>query len=143
MPAQFVMELVISGKWCGAKGAEKLQAIGKTTQEAKFKAAEAGLGCVKKLKPGLAYELGYLPPEWDKWLFDNLEKGGKVKKLLEILTQKGFSPANSISLMQRISTRVSSYRFRTRVRPLCFLYLYIYYFSLICSFSIINMRHSH
>lgn len=110
------MELVISGKWCGAKGAEKLQAIGRTTREAKFKAAEAGLARVKKLKPGLAYDLGYLPPDWEKWLFDNLEKGGKMKKLLEILTQKGFSPANSNTLMQKISARVSSYRLRTRVR---------------------------
>lgn len=110
------MELVISGKWCGAKGAEKLQAIGRTTREAKFKAAEAGLARVKKLKPGLAYDLGYLPPDWEKWLFDNLEKGGKMKKLLEILTQKGFSPANNNTLMQKISARVSSYRLRTRVR---------------------------
>lgn len=109
------MELEISGKWCGAKGTEKLQAIGKTTREAKFKAAEAGLVRVKRLKPGLAYELGFLPPEWEKWLFDNLEKGGQIKKLLQILSQKGFSPANSIALMQKISTRVSSHKLRTRV----------------------------
>jgi hypothetical protein len=115
-PATFLIELTISGKWCGPKGFEKLQAIGKTTREAKFKAAESGIVRIKKLKPGLAYDIGVLPPEWQNWLYDNLEKGGKPKKLLKILVEKGFSPSKNPILMQRISCKASSLRLRKKVR---------------------------
>jgi len=117
-PAMFLMELRISGKWCGSSGSEKLQAIGKTTREAKFKVAEAGLVRLKKLKPGLAFDLGFLPPDWESWMFENLERGGKPKKVMQTLREKGFSPANNALLMQKISARISSRRLRTKVRSI-------------------------
>lgn len=115
-PAMFLMELQISGKWCGPSGSEKLQAIGKTTREAKFKVAEAGLVRLKKLKPGLAFDLGFLPHDWESWLFENLERGGNSKKVMRALREKGLSPANNVVLMQKISARISSRRLRTKVR---------------------------
>lgn len=119
-PAMFLVELRLSGKWCGPTGIERLQAIGKSTREAKFKVAEAGLVRMKKLKPGLAYDLGFLPPEWDKWLFDNLDSGGKASKIMQTLREKGFSPANNALLMQKISTRISSRRLRTKASALLY-----------------------
>lgn len=114
-PPEVVMELAISGKWV-AGGTERLQAVGQNTRDAKFRAAEQGLARVKQLKPGLAVELGVLPPEWEAWLVANLEKGAKARKLLALLVDKGFAPANNSVLMHRISARVSSRRLRSRVR---------------------------
>lgn len=125
----FLMELQISGKWCGSSGIEKLQAVGKTTREAKFKVAEAGLVRLKKLKPGLAFDLGFLPPDWESWVFENLERGGKPKKVMQTLREKGFSPANNALLMQKISARISSRRLRTKVRTI---------HSLPCYFIVLN-----
>ncbi|POM77292.1 Hypothetical protein PHPALM_5347, partial [Phytophthora palmivora] len=109
---QIQLELV--GKVCGPTGRETVKAVGKTTREAKFKAAEAALVKIKKLQPGLAVEPGELPVQWEKWLFANIEKGASVKKLMHTLTQKGFLLTGNLTLMQRISTRVSSYRLRTK-----------------------------
>ncbi|RLM96187.1 hypothetical protein BBO99_00003726 [Phytophthora kernoviae] len=86
----YLMQLVLLGKACGPTGRETLQASGKTTREAKFRAAEAALVRIKKLQPGMAVEPGQLPSEWQQWLFDNIERGASVKKLLQALGQKGF-----------------------------------------------------
>lgn len=115
-PPLFLMELQITGKWCGPAGVEKMQSIGKTTREAKFKVAEAGMMRLKKLKPGLAYDLGVLPPEWEAWLFDNIERGGNPKKIMQTLRDKGFSPSNNSVLMQKISAKISSRRLRSKVQ---------------------------
>ncbi|RLN63963.1 hypothetical protein BBP00_00003742 [Phytophthora kernoviae] len=71
----YLMQLVLLGKACGPTGRETLQASGKTTREAKFRAAEAALVRIKKLQPGMAVEPGQLPSEWQQWLFDNIERG--------------------------------------------------------------------
>ncbi|RLN88641.1 hypothetical protein BBJ28_00017611 [Nothophytophthora sp. Chile5] len=101
----FQMQLELTGKWCGPTGRETLQAVGKTTHEAKFKVAEVALMRLKKLQPGLAVEQGELPSDWECWLFANLERGASATKLLLTLSQKGFVLANNLTLMQKISTR--------------------------------------
>lgn len=110
-----MIQLTIAGKWC-TNGVETLQAVGLNARDAKFRAAERGLVRVKQLKPGLAHARGFLPPEWDAWLWTNLENGAKARKVLALLVDKGFAPASSSTLMHRISTRISSRRLRTRVR---------------------------
>lgn len=115
-PPMYRMELVLTGKWCsGANGRESIQAVGTSTREAKWKAAEAALCRLRKLQPGLAYEPGTLPDEWQQWLFDNIERGAKINKLLRVLTEKGFSPTNNLWLMQKLSARVSSRQLRFKV----------------------------
>ncbi|DAZ95818.1 TPA: hypothetical protein N0F65_008537 [Lagenidium giganteum] len=111
-PPSFLVELTITGKWCGPSGQETVQAIGKTTREAKFKAAEAGLLRLKKLKPGLACDPGQLPQEWLDWLMSNLERGVKARKVLRVLVEKGFTLACNLTLMQQLSVRVSSLKVR-------------------------------
>ncbi|KAL4160660.1 hypothetical protein PRNP1_001224 [Phytophthora ramorum] len=113
-PASYQMQLDLLGKVCGPTGRETVKASGKTTREAKFRAAEAALVKIKKLQPGLAVEPGELPLEWEKWMFGNIERGVSAKKLMQTLAQKGFLLTGNVQLMQRISTRASSYRLRTK-----------------------------
>ncbi|KAG6976715.1 hypothetical protein JG688_00001061 [Phytophthora aleatoria] len=114
-PSEFLqMQLELVGKVCGPTGRETVKASGKTTREAKFKAAEAALVTIKKLQPGLAVQPGELPGQWEKWLFANIERGASVKKLMHTLAQKGFLLTGNLTLMQKISTRASSYRLRTK-----------------------------
>ncbi|KAE9125260.1 hypothetical protein PF010_g5689 [Phytophthora fragariae] len=108
------MQLTLVGKVCGPTGRVTVRATGKTTREAKFKAAEVGLVKIKKLQPGLAVEPGELPDQWEKWLFGNIERGASVKKLMHTLAQKGFLLTGNELMMQRISTRASSFRLRTK-----------------------------
>ncbi|KAL4109696.1 hypothetical protein PRIC1_001392 [Phytophthora ramorum] len=115
-PASYQMQLDLLGKVCGPTGRETVKASGKTTREAKFRAAEAALVKIKKLQPGLAVEPGELPLEWERWMFGNIERGVSAKKLMQTLAQKGFLLTGNVQLMQRISTRASSYRLRTKVR---------------------------
>ncbi|KAG1705146.1 hypothetical protein DVH05_004082 [Phytophthora capsici] len=110
----FEMQLDLLGKVCGPTGRETVKASGKTTLEAKLQAAEAALLKIKKLQPGLAWEPGELPVQWEKWLFENIERGASVKKLMQTLEHKGFFLTGNVALMQRISTRASSYRLRTK-----------------------------
>lgn len=109
------IQLDLVGKVCGPTGRDSVSAMGKTTREAKFKAAEAALVKIKKLQPGLAVQPGKLPEQWENWLFANIERGASVKKLMHTLAQKGFLLTGNMPLMQRISTRMSSYRLRTKV----------------------------
>ncbi|GMF21216.1 unnamed protein product [Phytophthora lilii] len=88
--AHVQMQLELVGKVCGPTGREVVMGAGKTTREAKFKAAEAALVKIKKLQPGLAVEPGELPEQWERWLFENIERGASVKKLMHTLAQKGF-----------------------------------------------------
>ncbi|KAJ0399546.1 hypothetical protein P43SY_006092 [Pythium insidiosum] len=113
-PTVFVMRLTLAGKWCGPTGHETLQALGRTTREAKFRVAEAALARLRKLQPGLAFEPGALPPEWRAWLFGNMERGGNVRKLMQKLGEKGFTPARDGRVMQQISSRASSIRLRLK-----------------------------
>ncbi|KAL4176344.1 hypothetical protein KRP22_001295 [Phytophthora ramorum] len=113
-PASYQMQLDLLGKVCGPTGRETVKASGKTTREAKFRAAEAALVKIKKLQPGLAVEPGELPLEWERWMFGNIERGVSAKKLMQTLAQKGFLLTGNVQLMQRISTRASSYRLRTK-----------------------------
>ncbi|KAJ8575020.1 hypothetical protein ON010_g4193 [Phytophthora cinnamomi] len=108
------MQLELRGKACGPTGQVTVLSTGKTTREAKFKAAEVGLVKIKKLQPGLAVEPGELPQQWEKWLFANIERGASVKKLMHTLAQKGFLLTGNVLMMQRISTRASSFRLRTK-----------------------------
>ncbi|EEY57520.1 uncharacterized protein PITG_00072 [Phytophthora infestans T30-4] len=108
------IQLDLVGKVCGPTGRDSVSAMGKTTREAKFKAAEAALVKIKKLQPGLAVQPGKLPEQWENWLFANIERGASVKKLMHTLAQKGFLLTGNMPLMQRISTRMSSYRLRTK-----------------------------
>jgi len=112
----FRMQLELVGKVCIPEGREVVRAVGKTTREAKFKAAEAALVKIKKLQPGLAVQTGELPDQWEKWLFANIEKGASIKKVMHTLAQKGFFLTGNRTLMQRISTRSSSFGLRTKVR---------------------------
>ncbi|GLE04825.1 hypothetical protein PINS_up013804 [Pythium insidiosum] len=111
-PSVFVMRLTLTGKWCGPTGRETLQALGRTTREAKFRVAEAALARLRKLQPGLAFEPGALPDQWRAWLFGNMERGGNVRKLMRKLGEKGFTPARDVRVMQQISARASSIRMR-------------------------------
>ncbi|KAG7386068.1 hypothetical protein PHYPSEUDO_000660 [Phytophthora pseudosyringae] len=114
-PSEFVhMQLELVGKVCGPTGRETVKVAGKTTREAKLKAAEAALVKIKKLQPGLAVEPGELPEQWEKWLFANIERGASTKKLMHTLAQKGFLLTGNLTVMQRISSRTSSHRLRTK-----------------------------
>lgn len=115
LSAVFLMQLELVGKVCGASGRESVKATGKTTREAKLKAADAALVKIKKLQPGLAVEPGELPGQWKEWLFANIERRASVKKLMHTLAQKGFLLTGNLVLMQKISTRASSFRLRTKV----------------------------
>ncbi|KAG7401680.1 hypothetical protein PHYBOEH_011634 [Phytophthora boehmeriae] len=99
--SSYLMELELTGKACGPTGRETLQASGKTTREAKFRAAEAALVRIKKLQPGTAVEPGQLPSEWLQWLFDNIERGASGKKLLQTLAQKGFQVTGNTQCTKR------------------------------------------
>ncbi|OWZ09701.1 hypothetical protein PHMEG_00017558 [Phytophthora megakarya] len=116
------MRLELVGKVCGPTGRETVTASGKSTREAKFKAAEVALVKIKKLQPGLAVEPGELPEQWEQWLFANIERGVSVKKLMHTLTKKGFLVTKNVTIMQKISTRASSYRLRTKRNAPCGIY---------------------
>ncbi|GMF33693.1 unnamed protein product [Phytophthora fragariaefolia] len=113
-PETVQVQLQLVGNACGPTGRVAVRGTGKTTREAKFQAAEVGLVTIKKLQPGLAAEPGELPDKWEQWLFANIERGASVKQLMRTLAQKGFLLTGKATLMQRISTRASSFRLRTK-----------------------------
>ncbi|TMW63796.1 hypothetical protein Poli38472_002737 [Pythium oligandrum] len=117
--ARFRMQVTLEGAWCGPTGVERLETMGRSTREAKFVAAEAALVRLRKLQPGLAYDVGHVPDEWLDWLWRNLAsavpKGHKnVCKVLAKLRTKGFAPAQNTEFMQQIACHISSLRFQAK-----------------------------
>jgi hypothetical protein len=91
--AHFIMEVALTGVWWdvpkgGGKpvkfiGQRSFQGIGKTTREAKFKAAQAALNALKNSMPGMEFEAGVLPERWLAWAHENLERGVDEAKVIE------------------------------------------------------------
>ncbi|KAL7683192.1 putative EF-hand domain pair, double-stranded RNA-binding domain, ankyrin repeat-containing [Plasmopara halstedii] len=111
---RFQMQLELVGKVCGPAGRDSIKATGATIREAKFNAAKIALKKIQNLPPGLVGPPGELPEQWEKWLFDNIERGASLKKLMQTLVKKGFRLTTNLAIMQKISTRASSYRLRTK-----------------------------
>ncbi|CAK4191659.1 unnamed protein product [Aphanomyces euteiches] len=82
-PKTFVMGVSISmTSAAGVKETQAFEAIGFSSREAKFKVAEIALVKMKKLRPGFEFPTGVIPPQWDDWAFNNLNKGVAAVKAL-------------------------------------------------------------
>ena len=77
-------------------------------REANFKAATAGLQALKTLLPGLRYDVGDMPEEWQAWTWSNLAREVPPLEILTKLFQKGFRPGRNATFMQRFQLKVSS-----------------------------------
>ncbi|CAK4906253.1 unnamed protein product [Aphanomyces euteiches] len=105
-PKTFVMGVSISmTSAAGVKETQAFEAIGFSSREAKFKVAEIALVKMKKLRPGFEFPTGVIPPQWDDWAFNNLNKG--VAAVLKMLVEKGFTPAVNSAFMKRFSIHIS------------------------------------
>jgi hypothetical protein len=110
--AHYVVESVLTGVWYERdkdgkttkfNGSKTFQGIGKSTRDAKFKAASLALKKLLNNMPGLAHPVGELPESWLKWAHENLEKGVDESKVLKALIDKGFVPAMNTHLMQSLT----------------------------------------
>ncbi|OQR90625.1 hypothetical protein ACHHYP_05368 [Achlya hypogyna] len=122
-PKTYVVSVTIATPHDGGL-VETYEAIGFSSREAKFKAAELALVKMKKMKPGYEFAVGVVPPVWDNWAITNLNKGVKATKVrvrarrtspasaqvLGILVDKGFSPAKNLAFMKRLSVRLTTRR---------------------------------
>ncbi|RHY29435.1 hypothetical protein DYB32_005138 [Aphanomyces invadans] len=108
-PKTYVVEVTITttSPADGSTERQSYQAIGFSSREAKFKAAELALVKMRKMKPGFEFPAGVVPPTWDDWAFNNLNKGVASLKVLKTLVEKGFTPADNLVFMKRFSLHVS------------------------------------
>lgn len=105
-----VMEVSLTGHWFElvdgdlreSHGARKFQGIGKTTREARYKAAEAALTKMRATMPGLKYASGEIPCEWRKWFWRNVDSETDLESVLKTLRLKGFQPWQNVEFMQRV-----------------------------------------
>ena len=109
-PKLYVMEVLIEGNLDidGNTKTARCEAIGETSREAKFKAAQAGLIKMKNLKPGMKFEFGEIPLNWRRWVFQNMARGVRSDELMRIMSQKGFTPGVNVDFMQQFVLRQSS-----------------------------------
>ena len=99
-PPYFVVEVSLSGVWTDLVDgkpqskfkAKVFQGIGKTTREAKFKAASASLQKLRDIMPGLKVPAGIIPRDWQVWMSTNRKRGCHPAGLLRTLVAKGFHP---------------------------------------------------
>ncbi|ETV84518.1 hypothetical protein H257_03699 [Aphanomyces astaci] len=103
-PKTYVMQVTIT---TSERTTESYEAIGFSSREAKFKVAELALVKMRKMKPGFEFPAGVIPPTWDDWTFNNLNKGVAPLKILKTLVDKGFTPAENLTFMKRVSIHVS------------------------------------
>ncbi|RHZ40667.1 hypothetical protein DYB31_001906 [Aphanomyces astaci] len=103
-PKTYVMQVTIM---TSERTTESYEAIGFSSREAKFKVAELALVKMRKMKPGFEFPAGVIPPTWDDWTFNNLNKGVAPLKVLKTLVDKGFTPAENLTFMKRVSVHVS------------------------------------
>ncbi|KDO29902.1 hypothetical protein SPRG_04968 [Saprolegnia parasitica CBS 223.65] len=108
-PTTYLFSVTIDAPHDGGSH-EVYEAIGFSTREAKFKAAELALVKMRKMKPGYEFPVGTIPDKWDVWAFANLARRVKPTTVLTTLVQKGFAPATNLVFMKRLSVRLSSRR---------------------------------
>lgn len=105
-----VMEVALTGHWFElvdgelreSHGARKFQGIGKTTREARYKAAEAALTKMRATMPGLKCASGEIPEEWRRWFWRNVDGEADLESVLKTLRLKGFQPWRNVEFMQRV-----------------------------------------
>jgi len=129
-PTQFIMNAEISGLFremqkdgsiTTVNEIRKFQGIGKSTRVAKFNAATTALSRLREHVPGIDFEPGKIPDEWQSWFEENVNRGVDEIKLLEKLSLKGFTPAKNTLFMQKLSLRMSMKELRENcpsLRPL-------------------------
>ncbi|KAJ8608520.1 hypothetical protein CTAYLR_005737 [Chrysophaeum taylorii] len=105
-----VMEVILTGHWFEvvdgelreSYGSRTFQGIGKTTREARYRAAETALTKMRETMPGLKYDAGVVPDDWRVWVWENVEAGASLESILKTLRLKGFQPWRNVEFMQRI-----------------------------------------
>lgn len=89
-PKMFVMQVTLKGQWEEGQGAKTVvcEAVGVSSRDAKFKVSQVAILKMKTLKPGMRFEPGVLPMEWQQWVLSNIDRGVPCDEVLKMINIK-------------------------------------------------------